>query len=249
MTHEREARLQAWQRDGIFVVPQLLEVEHVTALVEACDHVLSQVRADSANTGHTTTHITGLLAPEFYAERPDLLTRLINFASSPEVLALVQDLGRPNEGALNLRSVHYFHEPSARSYDGEWHRDGDAVQLPLVDDTNVPGPTSTSLRFRVALAHDDHLELVVGSHRRADTADELSLRRGRVRNAATMAGVTRFELAPGDVCVFNTWAIHRGRYRQGSKRRTLDLVFGFGLRKTAYYESLRRFREPSRRRT
>lgn len=232
-------RLQAWARDGFFVVPQLFGPDRVAALVEACDHVLAQVREVSNQTGHSTTHITGLFAPEYFAERPELLARLITYASSREVVGLIHDLDLRNEGPLNLRAAHYFHEPAARDYDGEWHRDGDEVQLTATEPAGSRALRSMSLRFRVALARDDHLELVPGSHSRVDTPEEQRLRRGHMRNAATAPSAIRIELEPGDVCVFDTWSIHRGRYRQGAIRRTLDLVFGFGVRRTSYFESVK----------
>jgi hypothetical protein len=52
-----------------------------------------------------------------------------------------------------------------------------------------------------------------------------------VRNAPLTSGSIRIDLAPGDVCVFDTWGIHRARYRRDRIRRTLDLLFGFGPRK------------------
>ena len=234
-----QPRRLGWERDGFFVVPNLIELARIAALVEACDHVLSQVRARSQNTGHSTTHIAGLLAPEYFTHRPELLARLIDVASSREVLGLIHDLGSPHEGALQFRTAHYFHEPSERDYDGAWHRDGDETELPRFPAGPAAAPRSTSLRVRLPFAHDDHLEIVPGSHRRDDTAEELQLRRGRVRNAKNALGAIRIELVPGDVCVFDTWTIHRGRYRQAAPRRTLDLVFGFGTPKSHYVDLLR----------
>ena len=46
-------------------------------------------------------------------------------------------------------------------------------------------------------------------------------------------------LAPGDVCVFDTWTIHRGRYRHGTPRRTLDLQYGFGPRRSRLHDVVR----------
>jgi hypothetical protein len=73
-----------------------------------------------------------------------------------------------------------------------------------------------------------------GSHVRADTAAELKLRWGPTRNAALASGSKRIVLEPGDVCVFDTWGVHRARYRHGAVRRTLDLLFGFGAPKVAW---------------
>lgn len=238
MTLEPQLR-RAWDRDGFFVVPALIEPARISALTEACDHVLSQVRATSQGTGHSTTHIAGLFAPEYFTDRPELLARLIELASSREVLGLIHDLGSPHDGALQFRTAHYFHEPSGRDYDGEWHRDGDEVQSPQLSVSAAAGPRPTSVRVRLPFAHDDHLEIVPGSHRRDDTAEELQLRRGRIRNAKNALGAVRLELAAGDVCVFDTWTIHRGRYRQARPRRTLDLVFRFGTPKTSYIDLLR----------
>lgn len=156
-----DSGLRAWEQDDCFVVPQLLAAACVAELAEACDHVLERVRA-SNSAGHATTHITGLFAPEYFATRPDLLARLMAYASSREVIGLIEDVGS-HEGPLNLRSAHYFHEPSSRDYDGDWHRDGDDLQLP---EPARPGVRHRpiSLRFRVAFACDDHLEIVPGSY-------------------------------------------------------------------------------------
>jgi ectoine hydroxylase-related dioxygenase (phytanoyl-CoA dioxygenase family) len=80
----------------------------------------------------------------------------------------------------------------------------------------------------MAFAHDDHLEYVPGSHARADTSEERRALEARRRDASLAHEAVRIELEPGDVCVFDTWGIHRARYRRHRVRRTLDLLFGFG---------------------
>lgn len=243
MAFESQERLRAWKRDGLFVVPKLFDLERVAALAESCNHVLAKVRAASSDAGHTSTHITGLFDPTYFADRPELLARFVEFASSPDVVGLVHDLGEPDEGPLNLRTAHYFHEPSSRDWDGAWHRDGDEGQLSFEN----PSRGRTSLRYRIALAEDDRLEIIPGSHRRADTPEELQLRRGRMRNAPNVTGAVRVELGPGDVCVFDTWTIHRGCYRSEAPRRTLDLVFRFGQHQSTYYAALREWRAAARK--
>jgi len=230
-------RLDSWERHGFFIVREHFDARLVSELAAACDHVLGQVRARSRDAGHTSTHITSLLVPDYYRDRPDALAQLTALPSAREVLELIHDLGRPLEGQLQLRAAHYFHEPSQRDYDGPWHRDGDEVALGQPDDGQSARP-GTLLRFRVALCADDHLEYVPGSHKRCDTPQELQLRRGAVRNAPLARGAVRIHLRAGDVCVFDTWGIHRGRYRSGRRRRTLDLVYGFGPRKAASFDAL-----------
>lgn len=230
----------AYLRDGVVVLRARLSRDVLLPLSAACDHVLSQVRAASPNVGHNSTHIRGLLDPAFYSGRPQLLEGLISFASSSTVVALAEGLGQPLEGELRLRAVEYFHEPSTRDYDGEWHRDGDEVQRPrlTVDDGSAVRP-ATLLRFRIAFAPDDHLEYVPGSQLRADTPEELHARRGAIRNGPIPSPSVRIALQPGDICLFDTWGIHRGRYRKQSPRRTLDLLFGFGARRSTLIADLR----------
>jgi hypothetical protein len=242
---DRHTRL--YRRDGIVVLPRILPAARLQQLSAACDHVLAQQRAASVTAGHTSTHVTGLLAPEYFLDRPELLEQLASFASSPEVVGLVRDLGQPLEGEPNLRSLEYFHEPSTRDYDGAWHRDGDDVQLPRVAAHGSSVPRSTLLRLRVPFAPDDHLEYVPGSHLRDDTAAELHARRGQVRNQALDSSTVRVVLEPGDVCLFDTWGVHRGRYRRQNSRRTLDLLFRFGERVPMQLTALLEYARAGRR--
>jgi Phytanoyl-CoA dioxygenase (PhyH) len=233
MANDEIERRRAWGQDGFFIVRRLVRPERVSELSEACDHVLQQVRGASSAQGHLTTHVSGLLAPDYFVQRPEALTRLSDYMSSREVLTLIHGLGRTGEGLPNLRDTQYFHEPSTRDYDGAWHRDGDGP-----GSNGAVDARPTLLRFRIAFAHDDHLEYVPGSHVRPDTPEERSLLNGMARNAPLTSGSIRIDLEPGDVCVFDTWGIHRARYRRDRLRRTLDLLFGFGPRKRVEYGTL-----------
>jgi ectoine hydroxylase-related dioxygenase (phytanoyl-CoA dioxygenase family) len=221
-------RLRRWSRDGFFVAPRFLRPERMRELAEACDHVLAQVRAASHDQGHSSTHVAGLLAPEYFVDHPDLLTRLADAMSSREVTALLDGLARVGEGLPNLRDTQYFHEPTGRDDDGHWHRDGAG---PAGSAGAPAGERPTLVRLRMAFAPDDHLEYVPGSHARPDTTEEHSAIEKRLRDEALSHEAVRIELEPGDVCVFDTWGIHRARYRRDRVRRTLDLLFGFGPRR------------------
>lgn len=223
-------RRRSWARDGLFVVPGALDDARVRHLASACDHALESVRAASSETGHSTTYISPLLHSEYFADRPDAMQCLVALASSRDVLALVHDLRKPGEGELTLRDLQYFHEPR-RDHDGLWHRDGAGVAEP-------EALRPTVLRFRVALAPDDHLEYVLGSHARQDTAQEREVLAGSRRNGPFPTEARRVALRPGDVCVFDAGGIHRARYRAGVARKTLDLVFAFGVRRKAFDPAL-----------
>jgi ectoine hydroxylase-related dioxygenase (phytanoyl-CoA dioxygenase family) len=237
MTAGDADRLHRWARDGFFVARGQLRPDRTRELAEACDHVLAQVRAASRDQGHSSTHIAGLLAPEYFVNRPALLTRLAEAMSSREVLALLADLGRPGEGLPNLRDTQYFHEPTGRDDEGHWHRDGAGRAGSGTGE--ALGERPTLLRLRTAFAHDDHLEYVPGSHARADTPEERRALETRRRDASLAYEAVRIELEPGDVCVFDTWGIHRARYRRNRVRRTLDLLFGFGPRRPINFVDLK----------
>ena len=228
-------RREVWDRDGVLVAQNQLDEGEIRRIGDACDHALQQMRAQSTAIGHTTTHISGFLTPEYYADRPDALQHLVQFASSAKVVMLLQELGFTGDELLTLRDVQYFHEPSARNYDGHWHRDGDDAVL----STDNPRPRFPLLRFRVALAPDDHLEYVPGSHNRPDTPEERQRLKGPARSDKLESGDTRIHLNPGDICLFDAWGIHRARYRHDRIRRTLDLIFGFGPPKSIDRDALR----------
>ena len=131
-------RQHGWEHDGFFIVRRLVQPERIRELSAACDHALRQVRQDSTTQGHLGTHVS--LAPDRFEQWPGALARLSDYMSSREVLTLIHDLGRPGEGLPNLRDAQYFHEPSARDYDGAWHRDGDG-----------PGPSELAASARPTL--------------------------------------------------------------------------------------------------
>lgn len=237
-----ESHQERYFRDGFVVLRECLTQTELAPLSAACDHVLGQIRSASQSAGHSSTHIKGLLDPAYYKGRAKLLEGLIRFASSSMVVALARGLGQPHEGPLNLRGVEYFHEPSQRDHDGAWHRDGDEVQRPRSSAESGPAQRQTLLRFRIAFLPDDHLEYVPGSHLREDTPEELQARRGAIRNRPIASHSVRIALKPGDICLFNTWGIHRGLYRKQAPRRTLDLVFGFGQPKLTFFDDLRQLR-------
>lgn len=205
--------LRRWERDGLFTLPGFLTSQRRRRLQLACDHALERVRATSTEQGHTSTHVPNLLDPHLFEDDSAALDLLVRLASSDEVLRVMHDLQPPSGEALQLRDVQYFHEPSRRDADGLWHRDGDR----------------SLMRFRIAFAPDDHLQYVLGSHRRADSDEERAVLSGSDRNGPGPAGATRVQLRAGDAVVFDAGGIHRARYRAASVRRTLDLVFRFGL--------------------
>jgi len=131
-------------------------------------------------------------------------------------------------GELPLfHNTQYFYNPT-QPHDGEWHRD---TQF-LAPDEGLERKRMkqhTAVHFRIAFLADQQLEYVPGSEQRWDTPEESSIRKGQHPTDSGMPGRTRIELGPGDACIFHAWGIHRGTYRAEIPRRTLDIIYGWGV--------------------
>jgi ectoine hydroxylase-related dioxygenase (phytanoyl-CoA dioxygenase family) len=224
LTHAE--RRKRWRAHGYFVLQDFASAAEVADLRSSCDAVLEHQRRTSREAGHSSTYIEGLLDPQRFAHEPERLQRMVDFFGSRRVCELVHDLASPLEGPVWLKTLQYFHEPTTRDWDGDWHRDSQFGRDPLLEQAYAL--TTTAARFRVAFLPDDWLEVVPGTHARWDTDEELAIRKGSARTSASMPGAVRITLAPGDACVFHAWTIHRATYRRSPLRRTLDGMFRYG---------------------
>ncbi|WP_437951548.1 phytanoyl-CoA dioxygenase family protein [Sorangium sp. So ce296] len=222
-------RLDTFRARGFFVVPAFLDADGRAELRRACDAALLRTRALSQETGHSTPRISLLTdGMVCFQDDPRALELIAAFVGSPRVCELLSGLARPGEADTpRLKDAHYYHEPTRRDWDGDWHRDSQFGQVdPEVERAVVA--TTTSVHFRVAIEDDDRLEIVPGSHARWDTPDELRIRRGADRTTPDMPNAVRVALRAGDACVFHAWSIHRATYRREPPRRTLDALYAFG---------------------
>jgi ectoine hydroxylase-related dioxygenase (phytanoyl-CoA dioxygenase family) len=223
------ARARLFREHGYFVVQEFLDRPAACALRRACDDALDRARTGSTAHGHTTPKI-GLFADPATFSRANAraFDDVARFVSSPRVCALLAGLERAGEDAIpRIKAADYYHEQTARDWDGDWHRDSQ-FGLPDPERERQRLLTTTSVHVRVALEDDDRLELVPGSHVRWDTPEELRIRKGCDRATAAMPGATRIVLRTGDACVFHAWSIHRATYRRAPLRRTLDCLYAFG---------------------
>ncbi|WP_437480983.1 phytanoyl-CoA dioxygenase family protein [Sorangium sp. So ce1014] len=220
--------MDAFRARGFFVVRDFLDAEGRAELRRACDVALLHTRALSRETGHSTPRISLLTdGVACLQDDPGALERIAALIGSPRVCALLSGLACPGEeDTPRLKDAHYYHEPTRRDWDGDWHRDSQLGQAdPEVERAIVA--TTTSVHFRLALEDDDRLEIVPGSHARWDTPDELRIRRGADRTTPDMPNAARVALRAGDACVFHAWSIHRATYLRAPPRRTLDALYAF----------------------
>ena len=228
MTIIQHDRMQSFRVHGYFVVRAFLNLPELGELRRACDSALERARAESSQKGHTTPKIGLFSEPRYFAHEPGSLELLTKFVGSKRICALLEGLAHEGEdGVPRLESTDYYHEQTKRDWSGDWHRDSQFGQPdPELERRRIL--TTTSVHVRVALEDDDRLEIVPGSHRRWDTAEELQVRKGPNRASSAIAGATRIALEAGDACVFHAWSIHRATYRRAPLRRTLDSHYAFG---------------------
>jgi ectoine hydroxylase-related dioxygenase (phytanoyl-CoA dioxygenase family) len=228
MSSIQSDRVQLFREHSYFVVPGFLETTELAELRHACDVVLERVRAEWSPKGHTSPSVSLFADTSYFAAEPCALERLMKFVASARVCALLEGLAYGDEESTpRLKKADYYHEQTRHDWDGDWHRDSQFTEYdPEKERALVLG--TTSVHLRVALEHDDRLELVEGSHRRWDTDEELRVRKGAQRASAGMPKAIRIALRAGDACVFHAWAIHRATYQRAPLRRTLDSLYAFG---------------------
>jgi len=228
MTQAPRNRTQRFRERGYCVVPAFLEPAELAELRHACDIVLERVRDESTTKGHSTPSVSLFADPNTFSRESDALNRITTFVASARVCALLEGLAHAHEESTpRVKKIDYYHEQTLHDWEGDWHRDSQFTESdPERERTLVL--STTSVHLRVALEHDDRLELVPGSHLRWDTSEELGIRKGARRASAEMPGATRVVLHAGDACIFHAWSIHRATYLRAPLRRTIDLLYAFG---------------------
>jgi hypothetical protein len=217
---------EQWERDGCVVVRGLLDAARVSALREVCDEIFEQWLAESDDPAAAAnyTNMAFLTEPRFLDGRPRRSATLLGAVADERVLDVVSHLvGRE----LPFFNTQYFFEPATETRRGDWHRD-QQFGAPDEETERARGRSTVGVHAHLALAPDDHLEYVPGSHARPDTPAESAIRRGldgAAKNSDAMPGAQRISLGAGDAAFFSPWGIHRGRYVAGLVRRTFDVIY------------------------
>ena len=118
-----------------------------------------------------------------------------------------------------------FFDPANLEQQNYWHRD---IQYNdwTIEEQKQRLTNTNALHFRVPLANERGIELVPGSHRRWDTADQYDVRMAQNGRAPhhPIEGAEVIALDRGDLLVFSGNMIHRGLY--GGDRFAFDILFG-----------------------
>ena len=247
MNASAEAHVLDIRRDGFAVLRGFLDAGRTARLRDVADGLRTRyLRADPV-TGRpgflvSPWHVRRIDNPRFYEQAPGWwLSEVLELVTDPDLLELVRTLTEQEAVAV---SPSLFLDPAlpysvdaltqrfaAPDGAGPWHRD----LVEGADDEDercqLLGTARTPIHgylLELALVPCDAFEYVPGSHRRWDTAVELSVRRRAdtpAERTRPLPGGQRIGLAPGDLAVADSRGIHRGWYAHGVPRRTISLWY------------------------
>ncbi len=122
---------------------------------------------------------------------------------------------------MNTQLFFNPHNPVQRNY---WHRDMQYTGMTVAQQKAALARLDV-LHLRVALNPEPGLELVPGSHRHWDTAQQAAIRlqQDGHRHNEPMAEAVAVALQPGDLLLFSANMLHRGLY--GLDRLAFDMLY------------------------
>ena len=165
------------------------------------------------------------------------LTSRVYFQECPQQRIAFFELIAPEKLTGTLEKIFgpgiYFHNtqlffnPSNFEQRPYWHRD---MQYSSVEDSVQRDEQNSisSLHVRIPLIPERGVELVAGTHRRWDNAQERNVRlelNGH-KNSEPLPDSHLVDLDPGDILIFDAQMIHRGNYELNPERKAFDLCVG-----------------------
>lgn len=207
-----------YDQQGYFVIRDYFNAAEISTLRKVVLKFHQLWKQDNAEFYQEEAFNSSLITGSQYLAFDDRL-KLFNFISSKKIMSLVDSVISANPAFMNTQLFFNPVNPQQKDF---WHRDCQYdhdvdVQKKVIHDTQV-------LHLRVPLFDELGMELVPGTHKRWDNAEEFDVRqeeRGRVSSEDLATG-KKIRLAAGDVLVFSADMIHRGLY--GLDRLALDIL-------------------------
>lgn len=211
---------QKYQTQGFVLIKQLFSPSELTKVVDIANDFHSAWLRDNA-TSYQQGAVNSAYLTNSTALSVDQNMALFDFIGATKLSDLVSPIMSTKPCFLNTQ---LFFNPKAQRQKNYWHRD---MQFSMLDEDSqkVVLREDKILHLRIALADEPGLELVGGSHKRWDTAQEYQTRfnqHGR-RSHDNMPGATIVPMKKGDGLIFSANMLHRGLY--GMHRLALDILY------------------------
>ncbi|KAJ5279158.1 hypothetical protein N7478_004530 [Penicillium angulare] len=244
--------LDALQRDGFVVVPNLLSPSEISHYRSIATKATTKTRTGGWPHFRTVPKqfppwpttpppaSEGGIWGVQHLMHPDMEDRQ-SFAKcyfSDSILKVVQELLGVKEAGpdepLVMELFNLLVAPETKDFELRWHRD-DIPETATAEEevaqlaAKSPGGKQSHAQYNLALCPDASLIVVPGSHRRARTDTE----RNAEPYAASLPDQLIVKLQPGDAVFYDSNILHRGVYKgkeEGGEETRLTLHGSFGLK-------------------
>ena len=217
--HDLTPIADAYRTRGFAKVSGILDDTSLKDIEEVLRAFHAQWLARPATQRHPRAINSAYLTEEGVLSSEQRMT-LFSVVSHERILALLQAATGAPLAFMNTQLFFNPVDPSQKNY---WHRD---IQYAVLSEEDQKAQLSTRhvLHVRLALQDEPGLELVPGSHRRWDTAQERAVRlaEGHEVHEALSTGCV-VPLQRGDVLLFSANMLHRGLY--GLNRFAFDMLY------------------------
>ena len=227
---------EQFEKDG-YVIVQVLTESEIGAFRTIMDDMLSESKTTSDAEMHSASlqHLGDEISDFGNENRQYYFHLLTKPGTEPihhafhqeKVLTIVEELIGPNL-IINNASILAFN-PGV-SYKLGWHRD--VIQIPeaeIEDRLFSVDRFHNSVQINLPLVQEDALEIVPGSHNRANTPEENRFFAGTKHYApldVEMPGALKVSLRAGQAVLYNNNLIHRGCSENANvPRRTLHMGY------------------------
>ena len=160
---------------------------------------------------------SGLTSGQYLTEAQRLV--LFKLVCDKQLLAMVK---RVIQSPLFMGTQLFF-DPYRSEQTNYWHRDPQYHMTVEEQQAALKGPEV--LHVRIPLTTDPGIEVIPGSHKNCDTAEELQVRleQNAHKHSENLSKGVQVPLKVGDILLFSANMIHRGLY--GGNRLALDILY------------------------
>ncbi|WP_083190286.1 MULTISPECIES: phytanoyl-CoA dioxygenase family protein [unclassified Aliivibrio] len=218
MVRHQHQLQSSYEEQGYFVIRNYFTASEISSLREIILKFHELWKKDNAEFYQEEAFNSSLITGSQYLGFNDRVT-LFNFISSKKIMNAVELVIPTNPVFMNTQLFFNPVKPQQRDF---WHRDCQydhdvEIQKKVIHDTQV-------VHLRVPLFDELGMELIPGTHKRWDTAEEFDIRQEENGHESheDISGGKKIPLAAGDLLVFSADMIHRGLY--GLDRLALDIL-------------------------
>jgi ectoine hydroxylase-related dioxygenase (phytanoyl-CoA dioxygenase family) len=208
----------SYNEHGYVVIRNYFSKAEILSLREVILKFHQAWKQDNAQFYQEEAFNSSLITGSQYLSADDRV-KLFNFISTKKMMSVIDAIIPKTPAFMNTQ---LFFNPANPCLKDFWHRDCQ-YDFDIEAQKKVIGETQV-VHLRVPLFDELGMELVPGTHKRWDNAEEYDVRQeqnGRQSNESLSTG-KKIQLFAGDLLVFSADMIHRGLY--GLNRLAFDIL-------------------------